>query len=193
MQMRQPHVALAEGEMTGVEALQRDGLLLLMRNLRPCLDDVYFLISFVEHTYGDGLQLVAHRDDGNGSIALAACLHVVDFQFKILVAVGMLYLQGWCLDGIDGAECWHGREVQVVAGIAQLLQCGSAIAVVSHAQVAAFPGMQQHLCVRGLNGDVAIPCEGRDGQHQKGENCFDCFHFFGCFLLGVFLGVPRVS
>ena len=172
--------------MSGVEALQRDGTLLLMRNLRPCLNDVYLLVCLVEHTHSDGLQLVAHRDDGHGGIALAACLHVVDFQFQVLVAVGMLNLQGRCLDGIDGAECRHGGEVQVVAGIAQLLQCGSAVAVISHAQVATFPGMQQHLCVWGLNGEFAIPCESRDGKHQKGENCFDCFHIFSCFLLRVF-------
>ena len=93
----------------------------------------------------------------------------------------MLNLQGRCLDGIDGAECRHGGEVQVVAGIAQLLQCGSAVAVIGHAQVATFLGMKEHLRVRSLDSDVAIPGECRDGEGQKGQKGFQFFHIVGFF------------
>ena len=124
VQVGQPDVALAEGEVAGVVALQRDGTLLLMRNLGPRLNDVDVLVGLIEHFHGDRLQLVLHGDGVEDGVAGVGRGVVGDLQFKVQVAVGMLNLQCRCLDGVDGAKGRHRREVQVGAGVAQLLKRG---------------------------------------------------------------------
>ena len=62
MQMRQPYVATTQRQMAGIEAFQRNGLLLTIGNLRPRLDDVYRLIGLIAYLHCDGHQLILHSE-----------------------------------------------------------------------------------------------------------------------------------
>ena len=155
--------------MARVVALQRDGALLLVLDAGPGLDDVHLIICFIVELHRDGQQAVLHRERVDGGVAVARLAVVGDLQLQVLVAAGVLHLDGGQMDGIDGAEGRQCREVKVVAGIAQFLQRGRLVAEVGHVQILTLPGMQQQLQRGGLNSDVALPGSCRKGGGE--EHC----------------------
>ena len=88
-----------------------------MGDFGPRFNDIDTLIGFVEHANRNGLQFIGHGNDGNSGIPLVTSVDIVNLQLQVEVAIGMLHLQGGCLNGVNRAKCGHGREVQVVAGI----------------------------------------------------------------------------
>ena len=141
VQVADPHVALAQCQVARIEALERDSTFLLVRDFSPSLNHVHVFVGFIEHFHCDGQQFVGHRENVKLRAVVAARLVVGDLEFKVQVAVGMLHLNSWQLDGVHGAECGQCREVKVGTTVTQLLQCGALVAVVAHAQVAALIGV----------------------------------------------------
>ena len=92
MQVRQPHVTTADGQVTRVIAFQRDGLLFLMRDVRPGLDDVHRLIGLVIHLHRDGQQLVLQGELMDDGRTIVRCMVACHMQFQVLVAIGVLHL-----------------------------------------------------------------------------------------------------
>ena len=97
--------------------------------------------------------------------------------------------QELCGRTIGLALCWSGnfelrvntishKEHHVYAGIAQLLQRGALVAIVRLLQVAAFFCGEQHLCVRGFNGDIALPGHQRQRREEHQSSGKDFSHVF---------------
>ena len=121
MQMRHPHITLAQCQVTAIETFKRDGLLFLMRNLSPCFNDIDVLVCFVEDFYCEGHQFVNHCKDVYFGAQFILYFIVSNLKFQIQVTVNMLYLQGRSLDGINCAKSRHNMEVEITAAIAQFL------------------------------------------------------------------------
>ena len=166
MQMGQPHVATAHGQMTRVVALQRDGFLLGMLYIRPCLDDVHLLVGFVVELHGDGQQLVLHGEGMHDGRTIVHGLVVGDVQLQVLVTIGMLHLNGRQMNHVYRAKGRQCREVQCVASITQLPEVGNGCAIVVHTQVLTVGGMQYHGCVRRGDGHLSVPSTERS-HHQE--------------------------
>ena len=141
VQVADPHVALAQCQVPAVEALEYDSTFLLVRDFSPSLNHVHVFVGFIEHFHCDGQQFVGHRENVKLRAVVAAGFVVGDLELKVQVAVGMLHLNSRQLDGVHGAECGQCREVKVGTTVTQLLQCGTLVAVVAHAQVAALTGV----------------------------------------------------
>ncbi len=167
MHMSEPHIATAQCQLSTIKALQRDGTLLLVRNLRPCLYHIHRGVSLVIEFHGDWLQFIFHRDDGHAGISLIASLHIRDSEFKIDITINMLYLESRQMYHIHRTEGWHGREIKVIASVSDLPRIGNLRAIISHAQVFALIGLEQHCGVGCAHLNLSLPCEGRKG--AKGE------------------------
>ena len=105
-------------------------------------------------------------------------------QFQVLVAIGMLHLQGWQMNHVHRAEGWQHREVQRITCITQLLQRGDTQSIIVLAQILAFVGMHYQCGIWSGYGHFSIPCRevSRRQEHCSHEKPLYFLHNINLFL-----------
>ena len=93
MEMHHPGITLREGQMTGIEALQADGLLLLVRNLCPCFNHITTCVGLIKHLHRDGILFVGHGDASHSAVAFLSGGNIVNGRVEYQLSVVMNHLQ----------------------------------------------------------------------------------------------------
>ena len=186
VQVRNPHIAPANHEMSRVEPLQHYGLFFRVGDFAPRLNHVDVFVGTVVEFHLERIGLVFQGDGRKLGVVLFCGLHLVHREVGSPVAVGMDGLQGEQLgpvavgmDGLQGEQLVGGtaeggirRAVQSVPGVMDLvnLVLFNAVAEVGEAQVLSFIGMEEERGVRGGHQHAAAPCEAVGGGQQAAES-----------------------
>ena len=94
MKFREIVLGSIQIEHGGVEGGQTYGFLLVMRNDRPCLDDVFLAVGYIVQINFHGISVIGETDDG-----LFATLH------RTLVNSLEIQVSGTVSVGMDNAQC----------------------------------------------------------------------------------------